>query len=270
MESSAVGIFKEAIAAGYRMFDCAEFYGNEHFLGQALKESGIPREEFFIISKIWTDKIYEGEAAIRKQLDVQLQSLGTDYLDLYLIHWPVPVKHVAAYQTLEKLCDEKKILAAGLSNYTIEDYEELRPHIRIPPLVNQIEVNPFLYRKKTIDFFINEGVDIQAYRALRQGTGLETELLSEIAKKYTKTPAQILGRWCIQKNFMFLPKTSQKDRMKENLDIFDFELAEEDMKQLETLTTEENKKAMEALYRKGLVRNTPLKEEDVRHNITTD
>lgn len=134
------------------MFDCAKFYGNEAALGIALKASGIPRDQFFIVSKVWTDAVWQGEEAIRSQvqqlsfvisclqLDTQLKDLGVAYLDLYLIHWPVPKKHVEAYKTLEKLVDEGKTLSIGLSNYTIEDYEELRPHIRIPPLVNQFEV----------------------------------------------------------------------------------------------------------------------------------
>lgn len=200
-----------------------------------------------------------------------MKDLGVDYLDLYLIHWPVPGKHVAAYKTLEGLIDEKKVRSIGLSNYTIEDYEELRQaNIRFPPVVNQLEVNPFLYREKTLNFFQSQGIVIQAYRALRQATAFECEILVSLGKKYSKTPAQILGRWCLQRNCVFLPKTSNKERMKENLNIFDFELTEDEMKQLEALTTEENKKGMEALYRKGVVRDTPLKEEDARHTIIID
>jgi diketogulonate reductase-like aldo/keto reductase len=177
---------------------------------------------------------------------------------------------VAAYQTLEKLVDEGKVVGIGLSNYTIEDYEELRPHIRIPPLVNQLEVNPFLYREKTLNYFTNEGILIQAYRALRQASGFDVDILVELSKKYEKTPAQILGRWCVQKNYIHLPKSSFKERMKENLDIFDFSLTDQELKRLETLTTDENKKAMEVLYRKGLVRDTPLTEDAVRPVITLD
>lgn len=183
----------------------------------------------------------------------------------------MPIKHIEAYKTLEKLITEKKLRAAGLSNYTIEDYEELmQAGITVAPVVNQLEVNPFLYREKTLRYFQDKNIVIQAYRALRQATVLETELLAEIAKSHTKTPAQVLGRWCIQKNCVFIPKTSNKERMKENLDVFDFELTEDEVKRLDALTTDENKQAMLALYRKGLVRDTPLSDDAVRSKVTLD
>jgi len=267
-----VSVFKDAIASGYRLFDCAQFYHNEEYLGRAIVESGVPREEFFLISKIWTDNIFAGRDAIRRQLDSTLHSLQTTYLDLYLIHWPVPGKHVKAYQVLEELAGEGKTLGLGLSNYTIEDYEELVSSIggfRYPPLVNQIEVSPFLYRKKTISYFQDKGIQILAYRLLRRAMEeFVPDILIELSTKYQKKPAQILGRWCLQKNMGSLPKSSRKERMEENKDIFGFVLSGEDEEVLDDLTTEEAREAFASLYRTCVVRDTPLSVSDCRASFT--
>jgi len=196
-------VFKDALEVGYRFFDCAQFYGNEKQVGDALKDCGIPRKELYLASKVWTDKIYEGPEAIRSQFQQTLNDLQTDYLDLYLLHWPVPTKHIAAYKVLEQLKNEGKVRSIGVSNYTIEDFQELIPHVTIIPSVNQIEVNPFLYRKKTIDYFQKENVLIQAYRSLRQGQEMNNSVLVSIAKKHQRSVAQILGRWSVQKKYYF-------------------------------------------------------------------
>jgi len=195
--------------------------------------------------------------------------LQTDYLDLYLIHWPVPGKHIEAYKVLEQLKKEGKVRSIGLSNYTIEDYEELKPHVTIKPTINQIEVNPFLYRKKTIDYFQKEGVVIQAYRALRQGQEMNNQGLLQIANKYNKTIAQVMGKWCIQKDIIFIPKTLSKQRMIENLNIFDFTLSDEDIKYLDSLTSPQSLEGFKVLYQKCVIRDTPLTE-GVKSNITVD
>jgi len=195
--------------------------------------------------------------------------LQTDYLDLYLIHWPVPGKHIEAYKVLEQLKKEGKVKSIGLSNYTIEDYEELKPHVTIKPTINQIEVNPFLYRKKTIDYFQKEGVAIQAYRALRQGQEMNNQTLLQIANKYNKTIAQVMGKWCIQKDIIFIPKTLSKHRMIENLNIFDFTLSDEDIKYLDSLTTPQSLEGFKVLYQKCVIRDTPLTE-GVKSNVTVD
>ena len=159
----------DALAVGYRFIECAEFYGNEGEVGKAIRSSGVARDELFICSKVWTTTIEGGDAAVRAQLERTLSDLGTDYVDLYLIHWPVPGKHVAAYKTLEKLKAEGKIRNIGVSNYAVEDYKELiEGGVTDKPVVNQIEINPFLYRKNTIDYFRSEGVVLQSYRSLRE------------------------------------------------------------------------------------------------------
>jgi len=160
VERTAEECITDALDCGYRFFECAEFYGNESEVGRAILKSGIPREELFLCSKVWTTTIEKGPDAIRAQLDKTLTDLGTDYIDLYLVHWPVPGKHVDAYKTLQILRKEGKIRGIGLSNYAVEDYLELKEAgMEIKPCVNQIEINPFLYRKNTIEFFKTEVSD---------------------------------------------------------------------------------------------------------------
>jgi diketogulonate reductase-like aldo/keto reductase len=157
-------VIRDALKAGYRCFECAEFYGNEADIGQALKD--VKREELFLISKVWTTTIEQGR--VREQLVKTLADLQTDYLDLYMIHWPVPIHHVSAYKVLLQLRDEGLIRGVGVSNYAWEDYLELRDTLHLAeadrPLVNQIEINPFLYRSHTIAKFREEGVVLHAYR----------------------------------------------------------------------------------------------------------
>jgi diketogulonate reductase-like aldo/keto reductase len=176
-----------------------------------------------------------------------------------LIHWPVPGKHVQAYQTLEQLQQEGKIRGIGVSNYAWEDYLELKDvstGITQLPYVNQIEINPFLYRKNTIKKFVEDGVVLQSYRSLRDGKAFDHDVLKSIAAANDKTPAQILGRWCIQKGFIYVPKSVKKERMIENAQVFDFELSNEDMDQLDSLTTPEAIETYVELYRKCVNRDT--------------
>jgi diketogulonate reductase-like aldo/keto reductase len=255
--SSAEECVANAIQCGYRFFECAQFYGNERQIGKAIAESGIPREEFFLCSKVWTTTMEQGADAIRAQVEQTLQDLRTDYLDLYLIHWPVPGHHVQAYKTLEELYLKGKFKGIGLSNYAVEDYQELKDNsISVIPVVNQIEINPFLYRKKTIEFFQNEGIVLQSYRSLRDGKAFQHPTLVHLAGKHQRTPAQILGRWCVQKGFIYVPKSTRKDRMIENAQVCDFSLSQEDMSELDKLTTPEALDTFLQLYRKCVNRDT--------------
>lgn len=271
----AKDIVQAALELGYRFLDCAEFYGNEAAVGEAISASRVPREELFLASKVWSDTLYAGRSAIRDQVAKSLADLQTDYLDLYLVHWPVPGKHVLAYKHLEELRVEGKIRSIGVSNYTIEDYEELMQHAIVPPAINQIEANPFLYRRKTIDYFQAQGVAIQAYRSLFAGQGkkaLTEPVVTAIASEHSKSPAQVLGRWCVQKGLIYLPKSEKEERMIENAAVFDFELTKENMDALDSLTSKDSIDAFAALYKKCVVRDTPLEAtgEGIKVTVTYD
>jgi diketogulonate reductase-like aldo/keto reductase len=249
-------------------------YGNEKIVGEELfaamtrkvayNTSTLPiaREDLFVASKLWNDDHAPADvaAACRRTLsDLQL-----DYLDLYLVHWPVPGKHVLAYKHLEELQAEGKLRSIGVSNYTVEDYQELMAHAVVTPAVNQIEVNPFLYRKQTIDFFQKEGVAVQAYRSLRQGKEMEHPTIAAIAAAHAgKSPAQpssaqVLGAWALQKGLIYIPKSEKPERMLENAAVLDWELSEAEVAQLDGLTSEHTIAEFHALYCKCVVRDTPL------------
>jgi len=271
-----------ALEVGYRAFDCAQFYANEDLIGDAFVKltdnfQKIQRSELYIISKVWTDKIYEGPDAVAAQLKKTIRDLKCGYLDLYLIHWPTPGKHIAAYKELENYAttdetDPKLIRHLGLSNYTIHDYEELKASgLKVKPYANQFEINPYLYRKKTIDYFQKEGIRLQGYRIFlvlggkvnindeKVDTNIcEEDILQNIAKKYPgKTKSNIVVRWAIQKGIQPLPKSKNKSRIAENLNVFDFELTEEDVRKLDSLTTQEAVKLCVDLYERCTVVDTP-------------
>lgn len=263
-----------ALDVGYRFLDCAQFYGNEHEVGAAIQDSGVPRDELFLASKCWTDTIYAGPAAVRAQVLKTIEDLGCGYVDLYCIHWPVPGKHVEAYLELQRLQQEGLIRSLGVSNYVVEDYQELMasPEVTVQPTINQIEINPFLYRRNTVAFFEHAGVKLQAYRALRDGKAFDDPTVCAVAQRVGKTPAQVLGRWCVQKGFIYLPKSVKQERMIENSQVFDFELMPEDMAELDALTTADNLATFEALYRKCVFRDTPAagQTEGIKTDITVD
>jgi len=256
-EANPADCVKLAIECGYRFFDCAEFYANEAAVGDGIAASGVPRDQLFLASKVWTTTIHNGPEAVQAQLEKTLKDLRTDYIDLYCIHWPVPGKHVAAYQQLEKAQKAGQIRSLGVSNYAVEDFEELMQSATVPPTINQIEINPFLYRKNTIKFFEEKGVKMQAYRALRDGKAFDEPSVVEIAAKHKVTPAQVLGRWCVQHGFIYIPKSVKKERMLQNMDVFGFALDEFDMATLDGKTTPEAIAKFKELYVKCVVRDTP-------------
>jgi len=274
-QRTAEDCIADALSVGYRFLECAEFYGNEQEVGKAIKASGVPREDLFICSKVWTTTIEKGDAAIRAQLEKTLSDLGTNYVDLYLIHWPVPGKHVDAYKTVLDLKREGKVRNVGVSNYAVEDYKDLLSAgitSEDKPVVNQIEINPFLYRKNTIDYFKSEGVVLQSYRSLRDGKAMDNPILKSFGEKYNKSPAQILGRWCVQHGFVYMPKSVKIERMVENAQVFDFELSEEEMATLDASTTSDALETFKGLYQKCVNRDTTKDGtmEGVKTDITVD
>ncbi|KAJ1622694.1 NADP-dependent oxidoreductase domain-containing protein [Pavlovales sp. CCMP2436] len=255
---SARDCVRQALDVGYRFLDCAQFYGNEAQVGAAICESGVPRDELYLASKVWTDNIFAGREAVRAQVVKTLMDLGVESLDLYCVHWPVPGKHVDAYLELEACQREGLIRSLGISNYALEDYLELMQKATIKPVVNQIEVNPFLYRRRTLAAFEAEGVKIQAYRALRDGKAFGDPVVAGIAAAHGRSPAQVLGRWCVQKGCIYIPKSVKRQRMIENAQVFDFALSDAEMTALDGLTTEAAVGAFAHLYRTCVNRDTPL------------
>jgi diketogulonate reductase-like aldo/keto reductase len=226
---------RHALNAGYRLFDTASLYGNEASLGRAIRSSGIQREEVFVTTKLWnSDHGYD--RALRAFVE-SLRRLGMEYVDLYLIHWPVQGLRLQTWQALEKMYEEGRSRAIGVSNYMIHHLEELLDQASVVPAVNQIELHPYNYhsRLETVEFCRSKGILVEAYSPLTKGRKLKDPTLVDIAKTYGRTPAQILLRWCYQHGFVAIPKASNPDHLRENASIFDFSLSEADMEELDSL-----------------------------------
>ncbi len=222
-----------AIECGYRLFDTARLYGNERDVGLAIRESGVPREDLFVTTKLWNSD--HGYDETIRAFERSLQELALDYVDLYLIHWPVPGKRKQTWKAMESLLGAGKCRAIGVSNYMISHLEELLETASILPAVNQVEFNAFLYQKELLEFCRNHGVLVEAYSPLTKGHRLDDRRLALVAAKYRRTPAQVLLRWCLQHDLVPIPKSSRRERIVENSRVFDFALSPEDMAALDTL-----------------------------------
>jgi diketogulonate reductase-like aldo/keto reductase len=216
-----------ALEAGYRHFDTASFYGNEHDLGLVIKESGIPRNKIFITTKLWNKD--HGYKEAQRAFDLSLEKLGLDYVDLYLIHWPVTHKRSESWRALIELKKQGRAKSIGVSNYTVRHLKELKQEFSEMPVVNQVEFHPFLYQKELHEFCIANEIQLEAYSPLTRGKKLNDSTIREMANKYNKTPAQILLRWCIEHNIVPLVKSSTQQRIIENSLIFDFEIKSDDL-----------------------------------------
>ena len=222
-----------ALKIGYRHIDTARIYNNESDVGTALRKSGIKREDVFITTKLWnSDHGYE--SALRA-CDQSLKRLGLKYLDLYLIHWPVPEIRNESWQALTQLLRDGKCRSIGVSNYTIQHLTELFDKSEIGPMVNQVEFSPFLYQKQLLDYCEKNRIQLEAYSPLTQGEKLNHPKIQSIAKKHDKTPAQVLIRWSLQHNLVTIPKSVREERIKENSQVFDYNLTTEDMRILDSL-----------------------------------
>jgi len=224
---------KSALDIGYRLIDTAKLYANERDVGIAVRESGIPREEVFVTTKLWnTDHGFE--SAI-KAFNRSLHELGFDYVDLYLIHWPVAPLRGDSWRALVRLLEEGKCRAIGVSNYTVDHLRGLLRDSSVVPAVNQVEFSPFLFQEELMDFCRDHNIQLEAYSPLTKGARLGDPKLRPFAAKYHKTAAQILIRWALQHNVVVIPKSSRPGRILENGQVFDFEISSADMKMLDSL-----------------------------------
>lgn len=224
----------DALETGYRSLDTAATYGNEEGVGNALKKSGIPREEIFLTSKLWVaDQGYE---KAKKAFEKTLNKLGTDYLDLYLIHQPLG-DYYGSWRALEELYKDGKIKAIGLSNFDSTRLVDLIVNNEIVPAVNQIELHPFLQQKEAQKVMKEYGVKVESWGPLAEAKHgiLDDEMLNEIAAKHDKSVAQVILRWHLEQGIIIIPKSVRKERMKENLDVHDFSLDETDMEKIAEL-----------------------------------
>lgn len=228
-----------ALQAGYRLIDTAAIYGNEAGVGRAIKQSGIPREEIFLTTKVWNDD--QGFDTTLLAFERSLQKLDTDYIDLYLIHWPMPNagKFVDTWKALEKLYIDKKVRAIGVCNFKPAHLDTLLAEAEIVPMVNQIELHPRLQQYETRNFSAEHNIQVESYSPLMQARELLTNnMITSIAKAHDKTPAQVVLRWHVQQGLVVIPKSVTPERITENMQIFDFELTGEDMKKIEAMNTD--------------------------------
>jgi methylglyoxal/glyoxal reductase len=235
--SEVIDSVKAAIKNGYRSIDTAAIYQNEEGVGQAIKESGVPREELFITSKVWNSD--QGYETTLKAYETSLQKLGLDYLDLYLIHWPGKNKFKETWKALEKLYKDGRVRAIGVSNFKIHHLEELLKDAEIKPMVNQVEYHPHLTQKDLLEFCQKEGIQLEAWSPLKQGQLLTEPAIQAIAEKYGKTTAQVILRWDLQTKVVTIPKSIKEQRIIENANIFDFQLTDEDMNKIDALNKDE-------------------------------
>ncbi|MGD6902322.1 aldo/keto reductase [Bacillus infantis] len=235
--SEVIDSVKAAIKNGYKSIDTAAIYGNEEGVGQAIKESGAPREDLFITTKVWNSE--QGYDSALAAFDESLSKLGLDYVDLYLIHWPVKGKYKDTWRALEKLYKDGRVRAIGVSNFHVHHLEDLLETAEIVPMVNQVEYHPHLAQLELREFCKQKGIQLEAWSPLKQGQLLDEPVITEIAEKHKKSPAQIILRWDLQNEVITIPKSVKEHRIIENADIFDFELSSEDMGKIDALNKNE-------------------------------
>ncbi|WP_226666526.1 aldo/keto reductase [Metabacillus litoralis] len=224
-----------AIDAGYRSIDTAAVYGNEEGVGQAIVKSSVSRKELFITTKVWNSN--QGFEETLAAFDESMNKLGLEYLDLYLVHWPVPEhgKYIETWKALEELYKDGRVRAIGVSNFKEHHLQDLFDQCEIKPMVNQVEYHPRLTQTALHEFCKKNGIQLEAWSPLMQGGLLDEPVLVDIAKKYNKSTAQVILRWDLQNEVVTIPKSVKPHRIKENADIFDFELNQEDMEKINSL-----------------------------------
>lgn len=222
-----------ALDLGYRLIDTASFYENEEGVGHAIRNSGIPREELFITTKVWNSE--QGYDNTLKAFNESMERLGLDYLDLYLVHWPVKGKYLDTWRALEELYREGRVKAIGVSNFKIHHLNDLLSHANEKPVINQVELHPLLSQVELREFCQQNGITVEAWSPLSRGRFFDEPMLGKIAEQHGKTTAQVILRWHLQNQIIPIPKSVTPSRLKENADIFDFLLSQKEMEEINGL-----------------------------------
>ncbi|MBM1105299.1 aldo/keto reductase [Aurantibacter crassamenti] len=236
-DNEVINAVKCALDFGYRHLDTASVYANEEGVGKGIKASSVAREDIFVVSKVWNND--QGYESTLEAFEATLQRLDVEYLDLYLIHWPVKGKYKDTWRALEKLYREKRIRAIGVSNFMKHHLEDLMQDSEITPMVNQVEFHPYLVNQDLVDFCTSKGIRYEAWSPFMQGKLFKLDICKELSEKYGKSPAQIVLRWNLQKGVVTIPKSVHEERIISNADIFDFELSKEDIAQLDNFDRNE-------------------------------
>lgn len=232
-DQEVVDAVKSALNVGYRHIDTAAAYNNEEGVGQGIRESGVPRKYIFVTSKVWNTD--QGYASTLEAFEKSLERLGTDYLDLYLVHWPVAGKYIDTWKALETLYHQKKVRAIGVSNFLRHHLEVVLKDTEIVPMVNQMEFHPHVVQQDLIDFCVDNAIQYESWSPFMQGKLFDLDSCDGLAAKYGKSVAQIILRWNLQKGVVAIPKSAHTDRIKSNAAIFDFELSAADIAFLDGL-----------------------------------
>ena len=234
-EEDAYNSIRKAIDLGYRHIDTAKVYENEEPVGRAIRESGVSREELFVTTKLWNEDIANGNE--QKAFETSLRNLGLDYVDLYLVHWPIKDRYVSVWEEMEKIAQTGKARAVGVSNYQKNHLQEIINLKSLVPAVNQIELHPYLSQKLLVEFCTQYDIKVESWSPLcaNKNNLLQEQSLKEIGEKHSKTAAQVVLRWNIERGLIVIPKSSNPSRQAENINVFDFELTVEDIQKIDQL-----------------------------------